>query len=523
MSGTDWFTYSNLIANTLARASDVNSRVAAIQNAFAKLPIPEKIQQGRSTYVEDAGAANALVVSLDFAPPSYVAGLELTVKVAAANTGATTINVNGLGAKAIQHTDGAALAEGDLVAGQLVKLIYSGSAFRLIGASETGIAAQATAAAASASAAATSAIAAAASASAAATSATDAANSALAAAASAATIDVSNLMPKSGGTFTGAVTVLAPTSNLHPATKKYVDDAVFAAGSVSADEVSIHSNAGVFEIKAIADQRLVGNVSGASAVPGALTATQVTAMLNALVGDSGAGGTKGLVPAPAAGDGAAGKMLKANGTWGTNAPTATSLQTARTIAISGAVTGTATSFNGTANITIPITALDVSAATTGTLAVARGGTGVTTATGTGSVVLSSAPTLTNPVVGTQAAGDNSTKAASTAFVQAALASYASAYLTVTSISSSLTLAASNNNSIIFCTGSTGRTITANSSVEVGFSAILAVTSTAAWTFSCAGGVYTDGATSTLTSVSIPAGSRCTAIHKGGGVWLLAGV
>jgi hypothetical protein len=38
-------------------------------------------------------------------------------------------------------------------------------------------------------------------------------------------------------------------------------------------------------------------------------------MLNALVGDSGAGGTKGLVPAPAAGDAAAGKFLKADGTW----------------------------------------------------------------------------------------------------------------------------------------------------------------------------------------------------------------
>jgi hypothetical protein len=33
------------------------------------------------------------------------------------------------------------------------------------------------------------------------------------------------------------------------------------------------------------------------------------------VGDSGSGGTKGLVPAPAAGDTAAGKYLKADGTW----------------------------------------------------------------------------------------------------------------------------------------------------------------------------------------------------------------
>ncbi len=34
-----------------------------------------------------------------------------------------------------------------------------------------------------------------------------------------------------------------------------------------------------------------------------------------MVGDSGAGGTKGAVPAPAAGDAAAGKYLKADGTW----------------------------------------------------------------------------------------------------------------------------------------------------------------------------------------------------------------
>ncbi len=48
-----------------------------------------------------------------------------------------------------------------------------------------------------------------------------------------------------------------------------------------------------------------------------LTATQATALLNNMVGDSGSGGTKGLVPAPAAGDAAALKFLKADGTWAT--------------------------------------------------------------------------------------------------------------------------------------------------------------------------------------------------------------
>jgi hypothetical protein len=58
-----------------------------------------------------------------------------------------------------------------------------------------------------------------------------------------------------------------------------------------------------------------GNNTASSAVPLDLTQAQLTADLNAMVGDSGAGGTKGLVPAPAAGDTAASKFLKADGTW----------------------------------------------------------------------------------------------------------------------------------------------------------------------------------------------------------------
>jgi hypothetical protein len=49
--------------------------------------------------------------------------------------------------------------------------------------------------------------------------------------------------------------------------------------------------------------------------PQDLNGTQATAILDNVVGDTGTGGTKGLVPAPAAGDAAAGKFLKADGTF----------------------------------------------------------------------------------------------------------------------------------------------------------------------------------------------------------------
>jgi hypothetical protein len=65
----------------------------------------------------------------------------------------------------------------------------------------------------------------------------------------------------------------------------------------------------------LAANSIIGNNTGSSATPIALTQAQATALLNAMVGDSGSGGTKGLVPAPAAGD--ASKFLRGDGTFAT--------------------------------------------------------------------------------------------------------------------------------------------------------------------------------------------------------------
>jgi len=65
----------------------------------------------------------------------------------------------------------------------------------------------------------------------------------------------------------------------------------------------------------MATQTIKGRTTAGTGDPEDLTATQATAILNAMVGDSGSGGTKGLVPAPGSGDTAAGKFLKADGTW----------------------------------------------------------------------------------------------------------------------------------------------------------------------------------------------------------------
>src|SRR5882762_1180416 len=50
--------------------------------------------------VTDTGAVNALVLTYPQVPTAYIDGMVLSLKVAVTNTGATTVNVNGLGAKA---------------------------------------------------------------------------------------------------------------------------------------------------------------------------------------------------------------------------------------------------------------------------------------------------------------------------------------------------------------------------------------------------------------------------------------
>lgn len=92
--------------------------------------------------------------------------------------------------------------------------------------------------------------------------------------------------------------ITAKILDLNVTTGKIADGAVTNAKQAD-------MNAGTYKMR----------VTGSTGAPENATPTQATAGLNVLVGDSGAGGTKGLAPAPTAGDGAAGKVLYADATW----------------------------------------------------------------------------------------------------------------------------------------------------------------------------------------------------------------
>jgi hypothetical protein len=92
-------------------------------------------------------------------------------------------------------------------------------------------------------------------------------------------------------------------------------DVTTSAGAVA---TTIANNAvSLAKMATVATASVLGRTTAGTGNIEALTATQATALLNNVVGDSGSGGTKGLVPAPASGDAAAQKYLKADGTWST--------------------------------------------------------------------------------------------------------------------------------------------------------------------------------------------------------------
>jgi hypothetical protein len=127
------------------------------------------------------------------------------------------------------------------------------------------------------------------------------------------------------GTFTGAI--IPDNSNVKQALQALESESEIISGSAvtsltgdvtgtgpgaTATTISndVVTNA---KLANMSSQTFKGRTSGGAGDPEDLTAAQATAILNNFVGDTGTGGTKGLVPAPSSGDAAANKYLRADG------------------------------------------------------------------------------------------------------------------------------------------------------------------------------------------------------------------
>ncbi len=94
-------------------------------------------------YAADAGVTDAYAITLAPVPTAYFTGMIVEFKAATANTGAATLNVNGLGAKNL-FLGGIALITGIISANSFVVCQYDGTQFNILSVSD-GTAAAATA------------------------------------------------------------------------------------------------------------------------------------------------------------------------------------------------------------------------------------------------------------------------------------------------------------------------------------------------------------------------------------------
>lgn len=78
------------------------------------------------------GTVDVITLTPSPAATSYSSGQEFLFIATGANTGATTVNVSGLGAKAITKNGATALSAADIASGAMVRIVYDGTRFQKI-------------------------------------------------------------------------------------------------------------------------------------------------------------------------------------------------------------------------------------------------------------------------------------------------------------------------------------------------------------------------------------------------------
>lgn len=137
-TGADASTTSKGVVE-MATLADVLAKTST-GSTGAKLSVSPDVMNSTLTYdyAADSVGSDAYAITLTPAPTAYVTGQRFTFKAGTANTGAATLNVNSLGAKTIKKNYNVDLLTGDILANQIVEVVYDGTNFQLVSASSQG-------------------------------------------------------------------------------------------------------------------------------------------------------------------------------------------------------------------------------------------------------------------------------------------------------------------------------------------------------------------------------------------------
>jgi hypothetical protein len=121
------------IPGTKARSDEVNLQYQAIQNAFDLLPgDADALTTDTAIFAPESGSGNAYVVTMPDTRTSNQDGDGVRFFATHTNTGAATLDVDGIGPVAFTNWDGDAFVGGEVISGRLYEVRYDATNTRFI-------------------------------------------------------------------------------------------------------------------------------------------------------------------------------------------------------------------------------------------------------------------------------------------------------------------------------------------------------------------------------------------------------
>lgn len=89
----------------------------------------DQIQDGQAVTLLSVAGTNTITASINPGPSAYTTGMRVSLQPTAQNTGAATLNINGLGAVPIVYGAADNVGSGELKIGYVYELVYNGASF----------------------------------------------------------------------------------------------------------------------------------------------------------------------------------------------------------------------------------------------------------------------------------------------------------------------------------------------------------------------------------------------------------
>jgi len=125
----------NLGNHTASQSLDMNNNT--VTNVASPVNLTDAanagdIQAGSLIFATSTGSSNNYLISLSPSPSTYTTGMTVNFKAAFENTGAISVNVNGLGNIPVKKNFNIDIEAGDIKLNQVVSIMYDGTNFQML-------------------------------------------------------------------------------------------------------------------------------------------------------------------------------------------------------------------------------------------------------------------------------------------------------------------------------------------------------------------------------------------------------